>query len=425
MIERYNELAKEHEPRISNGIDFYKLTMGQIALEQFSGTNVTFTLKNRDEARPISEFVNIESLRSRLDYIRQKGFDPEEIAYFGGIKAQDGSARFDEQYLNFLETIALPEVSVAINEKSGELDINTTGDWAAVSLWETIIMNEANEQYYKNMIQKDNLDINNIFAHGDEVLSQKIDILKKRPDIKFLDFGTRRRFSAAWQEHVLERLVNELPDNLIGTSNPWLAYKFNIRPVGTYAHEMPMVYAALADSRGEKPLDSHMEMMNDWFARYGEDLSIALTDTFTSDFFFTEFTPEQANSWRGLRHDSGDPFEFGERVINFYEKANINPMDKTLIFSDGLDIDMIIKLADHFKNRINIVYGWGTSLMNDMGFKSNNIVMKATKANDKFTVKLSDNEGKHIGPEDLVNNYINDKNLRIIGKKAIQGVISI
>lgn len=397
----------ERESHLSEGLDYYKLTMGQIALERFnSTTEVTFTLKNRSIEQPLSQYVTPERLTERLEAIREKGFTAEEIAYFAGLQAQDGTARFSEQYLDFLTNVELPKVDVALNPETNELAVSTTGNWAAVSLWETVVMSEINEEYYARKVEAEGLDINELHAEADRRLNEKIAVLATRPDIKFSDFGTRRRFSAELHEHIVGRLVEELPENFVGTSNPWLAYKFGIKPIGTYAHEMPMVYAALEDKEGGNPLNGHTRMMGEWYERYGEDLSIALTDTFTSEFFFADFTPEQAEKWRGLRHDSGDPFEFGERVIQFYEDLGIDPTTKTIIFSDGLDIDMIVALADRFKGRINLMYGWGTSLMNDLGLRPNNFVMKATYVNDTYTVKLSDAVGKHTGPVEVVNEYI-------------------
>lgn len=168
-----------------------------------------------------------------------------------------------------------------------------------------------------------------------------------------------------------------------------------------------MVYAALADSAGHNPLDGHNRVLQDWHELYKGDLSTALTDTYTSDFFFADFTPEQAEAWKALRHDSGDPIEFGEKVIDFYLRQEINPLAKTIIFSDGLDVDMIIKLADHFKGRINVSFGWGTTLTNDLGIKANNFVMKATHVNGTPTVKLSDSEGKHTGTPEKIALYKN------------------
>lgn len=415
----------ESERKLSDGLDFYKLTMGQVALERFPTLDVTFTMKNRAGEFLLSEYVDLNELNERFKQISEHGFTAEEIAYYAGLKAQDGSARFDEPYLNFLTNLTLPPVSATIDHETADLSVHSTGQWPAVSLWETVVMSEINEQYYRNLLKAGNLSEDEVWAEGDARLDSKIAILKNRPDIKFADFGTRRRFSAEWQNHVIGRLANELPDNFVGTSNPWFAYKYNVKPIGTYAHEMPMVYAAHADMEGRNPLDGHNEMMVDWYDRYGKDLSIALTDTFTSEFFFSDFSPEQAEQWNGLRHDSGDPIEFGEKAIAVYEQAGVDPLKKTLVFSDGLDIETIIALADHFDGKINVLFGWGTSLMNDMGLRANNFVMKATEVNGVSTVKLSDNEGKHTGTQAQVERYVALKEARLSVKAAYAELASV
>jgi nicotinate phosphoribosyltransferase len=175
---------------------------------------------------------------------------------------------------------------------------------------------------------------------------------------------------------------------------------------------MPMVYGAIEQMNGNDPLDGHHKMLRDWEQTHRGDLATALTDTWTSEYFFTDFTPEQAAAWGGLRHDSGDPFEFGDRVIAFYRDLGIDPHDHTIVYSDGLDIDMIIALADRFKGRINLVFGWGTTLTNDLGIKANNFVMKATAieiptlpGRTQGTVKLSDTAGKHLGAHEDVELY--------------------
>jgi nicotinate phosphoribosyltransferase len=266
-------------------------------------------------------------------------------------------------------------------------------------------MSEVNELYFENFVRDNNLDLLEIYNDGDNRLSEKIEILKANPDIKFADFGTRRRFSLRWQKHVVGRLINECPGNFIGTSNVGLARAFDVWPIGTFAHEMPMVYAGLADQAGKSIRDSHGEFLDDWSDRYGENLSTALTDTYTTNFFFKDFTPERAQKWRSLRHDSGDPFEFGEKVIAFYEVNGINPLDKTIVFSDGLDIDEIVSLHKYFKDKINVVFGWGTTLTNDLGIPALNIVMKAIRVNGVDTVKVSDNKGKELGPINKLERY--------------------
>ncbi|HET8883909.1 MAG TPA: nicotinate phosphoribosyltransferase [Candidatus Saccharimonadales bacterium] len=412
----------ETDANLSRGLDFYKLTMGDMAYEKHPDAEVTFTLKNRRAEQPLSEFVTEAALKERLDSIRERGFSSEEITYYAGLQAQNGEARFTPKYLDHLAGLQLPDVTISTNPDTNDLAVESTGPWTDVSLWETVIMSELNEEYYAELMDANGLNIDDLYAEGNRRLNEKIARLQARPDIKFSDFGTRRRFSAKWHEHVVGRLATECPENLVGTSNPWFAYKYNIAPIGTFAHEMPMVYAGLEDADGGNPLDGHAKMLQDWQEHYGDDLSIALTDTFGSEFFFTDFTPEQARQWRGLRHDSGDPVEFGERVIDFYEQHEINPADKTIVFSDGLDIDAIEKLADHFGGRVGLMFGWGTSLTNDLGLPSNNIVMKATHVNQMDTVKLSDDVGKHTGPEQKVEQYQSEVAKRM-GETATQQMV--
>lgn len=415
-----------HEKPLSSMIDYYKVTMGNVILEKHPDAEVTFTFKNRNSKQPLSEYVAPDALQSRLDVIRQQGFTPEEVAYYAALKAQNGDARFTEEYLNHLAGMKLPEVRIATDPITGDLAIDSIGPWVDVSLWETVIMSEVNEEYYSQLLRSRGLSIEDLYNEGENRLTMKIQKLKQRPDVKFADFGTRRRFSIEWHEHVIRRLANELPDNFVGTSNPWFAYRYNLAPIGTFAHEMPMVYAGIADSQGEDPLIGHKRMLQDWQESYRGDLSIALTDTFGSEFFFNDFTAEQARRWNGLRHDSGDPIEFGEHAIAFYEKHGVDPTTKTIVFSDGLDIDTIITLADHFKGKVNVLFGWGTSLMNDMGLPANNIVMKATHVGMTDTVKLSDNPGKHTGPQDKVDYYVKKVDeANMIAKRALIGTVSI
>lgn len=390
------------EQYLSQGLDYYKATMGQLEFQNHPDIEVTFELKNRATSR-LSEYVSVEELQNRLNQLSD-GWQPEEIAYLASLQNQDGTAQFSESYLDFLADNPLPPANVTLNE-SDDLAVTTTGAWPLATFWETVVMSELNELYFKNKLESEGSSLTKLYEEGDRRLSEKIALLKDRPDIKFSDFGTRRRFSYEWQKHVIERVATELPENFLGTSNIYLAHELGLNPIGTFAHELPMVYAALADQQGDNPLDGHNRVLQDWQTLYKGDLSTALTDTFTSDFFFIDFTQEQAESWKALRHDSGDPIEFGEKVIDFYIDRGIDPHQKTIVFSDGLDIDTIIQLADTFKGRINVVFGWGTTLTNDLGIKANNFVMKATYANDVSTVKLSDTEGKHTGSLDKIKLY--------------------
>ncbi len=394
---------------ITAGLDYYKPTMSQLQYEKVPDIEGTFTLKNRGEQR-LEDYINPQELQTRLNSIRERNWQQDEIEYFASLVDTEGNRVFADPYLDYLQANKLPPVSVRHDETTNDITVDATGPVPLVSFWETILMSEINEQYFENYVRDNGLDIMAIYDEGDRRLSEKIAILQVNPDIKFADFGTRRHFSMRWQRHVLQRLADECPDNFIGTSNVAFAHTQNLKPIGTHAHEMPMLYAALADARNEDIRDSHNEFLRDWYERYGEGLSIVLTDTFGSEFFFTDFTAEQAEAWRGVRHDSGNPVEFGERVIEFYEENNIDPAAKTLVFSDGLNIEQIVTLQKIFGGRINVLFGWGTTLTNDLGLKSLNIVAKLThvrtpEGNEADTVKLSDNPGKHTGPEALVLAY--------------------
>jgi len=394
---------------LSQGLDYYKATMGQVEFDKHRDTIVTFELKNRG-ANKLSGYVTPRELTARLDELKN-GWTPEEVAYLAGLTNQDGGPRFTADYLDFLVDNPLPPVEVGTGD-DGELTVETTGPWPLVTFWETVVMSELNELFFAKKLAAEGSSLEALYVEGDRRLDEKIAILKSRPDIKFSDFGTRRRFSYDWQRHVIERVATELPQNFMGTSNIFLAHELGLRPIGTYAHEMPMVYGALEQMNGNDPLDGHHKMLRDWQETHRGDLATALTDTWTSEYFFTDFTPEQAEAWGGLRHDSGDPFEFGEKVLAFYEQYGINPTEHTIVYSDGLDIDMIVALADRFKNRVKLVFGWGTTLTNDLGVKANNFVMKATEVAEasfpgytQGTVKLSDTEGKHMGSAEDVELY--------------------
>ncbi len=406
---------------LSSGLDYYKPTMSQLAYEQEPDAEVTFTFKNRGKQR-LLDYLDPNELQTHFDTIQAKGLNGAELAYMAGLQRLDGGRVFESSFLDYLRSNPLPNVTVSIDEETKDIAIETTGPWALTTFWETVVMSELNELYFENFIRAHGLDIEAVYDEGERRLNEKVEMLQQNPDIKFADFGTRRHFSLRWQRYVVERLARECPDNLIGTSNVGLANTLGLRPVGTFAHEMPMVYAGLADARGENIRASHGIFLKDWYQKYGEQLSIALTDTFTTDFFFSDFTYEQAHAWRGVRHDSGDPYDFAEKLIEFYEKNDIDPAQKTVVFSDGLDIQTIIDLHNHFKDRINVLFGWGTTLTNDLGIPALSIVMKATHVRlpdgrEADTVKLSDNPEKHTGPKRLVRRYA-EMIFKVIKKEA-------
>ena len=396
----------EHGPyplQTSDGVDFYKYTMSQLAFEQEPAAVVRFELTHRGKGR-LADYVSPTELQNRLNVIREATFSANELQFIGQLYNAD-EPLFTDEYITHLSHTTLPPVQVELNNTTGDISVTSNGPWATVTFWETIVMSELNELYFETYARAHTIDMQQLYDYGDARLSQKIARLQAEPGIHIADFGTRRHFSYRWQRHVVQRLAQELPQQFIGTSNVGLARDIGVQPIGTFAHEMPMVYAALADNAGNDIRASHGDMLDDWFNRYGKALSIALTDTFGSDFFFTDFGAERAATWKGLRHDSGDAITFGERVITFYEQHGIDPKTKTIVFSDGLDITAIETLYHRFKNKIQVVFGWGTTLTNDLGLPALNIVMKATAANNNGTIKLSDVATKHTGDSQTIERY--------------------
>lgn len=205
---------------------------------------------------------------------------------------------------------------------------------------------------------------------------------------------TRWRFSRDWQTYVDRILAGGLPGQFLGTSETESAMEHGLVPMGTSAHEMYMVMPGIMHESDESIRPSHNRALQDWWKEYGWGLSIALTDTYGSDFFFRDMAAEQARAWKGQRHDSGDPFAFGEKALAFYQRQGVDAREKMLIFSDGLDLETILRLAERFAGRVKVSFGWGTNLTNDLGFPALSLVVKAVEADGHPTVKLSDNLAK-------------------------------
>ena len=387
---------------LTGSMDFYKPTMSQLEYEKHPDAVVTFTFKNRANNR-LADYVTVKELQDRFDILQQQGFTQEEINYFASLKTSDNTPLFTQDWLNHIATNKLPRVEVGINSDTNDIAISTEGDWSMVTFWETVVMSEVNETYYANMLRAKGIHVQDLYAEGDKRLTKKIAYFKQHPDIKFSDFGTRRRFSQRWHQHVLERLAAECPDNFVGTSNVALSAKLGRAPIGTFAHELPMVYTGIADASGQDIRAAHGRMLDDWFDRYGDDLSVALSDTFGSDFFFEDFTPTRTHIYKGTRHDSGDPVTYGQKAINHYTVNDIDPTTKKIVFSDGLSVPKIERIQKALAGKIGIFYGIGTDLTNDVGVTPANNVMKATHVRlpdgaEADLVKLSDDLGKHTGP---------------------------
>ncbi len=375
-------------------LDFYKFTMGQYAWKYYPNTKVKYAFINRSKVK-LAEHINISDLIEELDQVRNLKLTMDELNYLNSLGI------FSKGYLNFLSTLQIPPVY--ISENNHELIIETEGKWCEAIFWETFILSIVNEMYYDDWKQnKDQFECHDICNDN---LIKKIDKIIKKP-FKFVEFGTRRRFSSEVQSTVLNTLnINLNRDTLIGTSNVLLAKHYGLKPIGTFAHELPMVLAGLHDENLYTLEHSHDKMLSQWWFMYKEELSIALTDTFGTDFFFRDFGQEKAETWKGLRQDSGDPIEFFFKALEFYEDYNIDPKEKLIIFSDGLTIDKIYEIEKAVDGRMKTAYGWGTNLTNDVGAEPLSIVVKAIEANGRPLVKLSDNTAKALGKPKTIEKY--------------------
>lgn len=376
--------------------DFYKFTMGQFVwMGSWERTRVYYAMTCRTKGARLAELIDEEELREQLAHVRTLKFWPDELAFLEGTKL------FGPEYLKSLAKLSLPEPTVTRVGDGYRIDVE--GAWAEAIYWETFILSIVNELYGRGLVRERKDDPAALWDEGDRRLEAKIARLKGS-GVRLVEFGTRRRFCRDWQEHVVNVLSAKLPHELMGTSNVALAKRYGLKPTGTMAHELFMVAAAVGFTdtmvRG-----SQRRMLDEWWETYQEPLSIALSDTFGSEPFFHDFVGERAAKWKGLRHDSGDPVAFGERVLRFYEEQGIDPKTKTLIFSDGLDVEAILKLQALFSERIGLAFGWGTNLTNDVGLPTLSLVMKATGAGGQPTVKLSDDAGKHSGPPEEVARY--------------------
>lgn len=384
--------------------DFYKFTMGQFIFMKHAGTPVRFSLKNRTTSVKLPESIDIGELRRQLDHVRELSFTNSEIHYLRGTNEYQ-ERMFREPYLEFLKGLRMPPYEIGIGN-DGQFLLDFPGPWEKTTYWEIYSLSILNELYFRSLMEGlSKFRKECVFAEGVKRLEKKILEIKKYPLLTFTDFGTRRRFSRTWQEYVVDSVARELPGQFIGTSNAKLAEILSLDPRGTSAHEIPMVLAGIMGNSDESIRQSHNLGLSDWWDLYGWGLSIALTDTFGTDFFFRDFSKKQAALWKGLRQDSGDPFTFGRNAIAFYESLGIIPKDKTLIFSDGLDVSLMVALFMEFHEKIKTTFGWGTNLTNDLGFPALSIVVKPVEACGRPLVKLTDNIKKAMGDPETVEKF--------------------
>ncbi|MFN7009582.1 MAG: nicotinate phosphoribosyltransferase [Allorhizobium sp.] len=392
--------------------DFYKLLMLQMIWKIYPDVDATFTLINRTKTVHLAEEIDEGELRAQLDFARTLRLTKKEAIWLAGNTFYGTKQIFEPAFLAWLANFQLPEYE--LSKKDGQYVLNFHGKWKETTMWEIpalAIINELRSRTVARHMGLFTLDV--LYARAKAKMWAKVERLRDLPGLRISDFGTRRRHSFLWQRWCVEALKEGIGPAFTGTSNVLLAMDSDLEAVGTNAHELPMVRAALATTDAELR-SSNYDVMRDWNRLYGGNLLIVLPDTYGTAAFLRN-APEWVADWTGFRPDSAPPIEGGEKIIEWWQKMGRDPRQKLLIFSDGLDVDAIIDTYRHFEGRVRMSFGWGTNLTNDFagcapreieGLKPISLVCKVSKANGRPAVKLSDNPKKATGDPPEVERYL-------------------
>lgn len=381
--------------------DSYKFSMGQVIYHQFSDYKTTWSFKCRNQDVKFTDEM-INEIKNQIDHYCTLKFTEDELSYLNNtMKWIKGS------YIDFLRLWHPRSEDITISLNDGQLEIEAAGTWLNTSMYEIPILAIVNEVYFKFQYEYDKL----FDGFKQKLLDKVKDLNSSRYQLStFSEFGLRRRLSGEAQKLVVETLADKSNSfyehsHFVGTSNVYLAKKFNLTPVGTMAHEFIMCVGQ--GNHKHNPAYSNWFMMDSWVKEYGILNGIALTDTITTDCFLRDFQLTFATLFSGVRHDSGDPIKWGEKMISHYVSLGIDPHTKTLLFSDSLNFKRADELNKHFKDRINIAFGIGTYLSNDTFVDPLNIVMKVTRYNGQDVAKISDTSGKSLCKNKDYVDYLN------------------
>jgi nicotinate phosphoribosyltransferase len=385
--------------------------MGQFFFEKEPNAIATFEFQNRSHDR-LADHLNIDALRNRFSEIRDRGISASELRFLGEMTMPNGEFLFTDDYLDYLKTKKLPEIEVELGGKHDDIQIRPSGEWSITSLWETIVMREVSEQYNRGLMSDSGLSKQFVEKEGYRRLKETIDLVRAHPEIKIMEFGTRRAAFAYWHRAVLDELIDKCPHNITGTSNVGFSARYGGMPQGTIAHEAIMGFAALADARKQNIADSVQAFNHSWYERYGDAYAIFLPDTFTTKSFLKQLTTEQLEQWRGLRQDSGDdPIVIQNMYLDRLTKAGVDPTGKLFIPSNGLNVREAINIYEKADRRLRLSFGIGTYLTANTALPPRNHVVKATRFEDPLSgqsagaVKLSDDPFKHSGTPANVDRY--------------------
>jgi len=389
--------------------DFYKLLMCQSVFKNKPNTKITFSLINRSDSIPIAKLIDEGRLREQLDHVRTLRLTRGESTWLRGNTFYGKKQMFRSDFMEWFENLKLPPYHL---ERIGDqYELSFEGSWPEVMLWEipvlSIIMELRSRAVLRDMGRSE---LQVLYAQAMTKLWEKIKNLNNLGQLSIADFGTRRRHSFLWQDWCVQAMQEGLGSNFTGTSNCLIAMRREVEAIGTNGHELPMIYAALAKNNSEL-IQSPYKVFQDWQEEHDGNLLILLPDTFGTKNFL-ENAPPWMSDWTGIRVDSGDPIKGAKIAIDWWKSRGENPKEKLLIFSDGLDVPKIKELNNKFKDQAKLAFGWGTLMTNDFrglvpdkALDPFSLVCKATAANGKETVKLSDNPNKAMGSKEEINRY--------------------
>ena len=389
--------------------DFYKLLMCQSIFRNRPDTTVTFSLINRTTSVPLAHLVDEGELREQLDHIRSLSLSRGESTWMRGNTFYGKRQMFTPEFMDWFEQLRLPPYH--LERKGDQYELTFEGTWPEVMLWEIpalAVLMELRSRAVLHRLAKFELQV--LYARAMTKLWEKVERLRGVSGLRIADFGTRRRHSFLWQDWCVQAMTERLGPNFVGTSNCLIAKNRDLEAIGTNAHELPMVYAALAEDDTALARAPY-EVLSDWHEEHDGNLRIILPDTYGSEGFLNN-APDWLAGWTGIRIDSGDPALGAETAINWWRSRGEDPTQKLIIFSDGLDEDKILALHTQFAARAKVSFGWGTLLTNDFrglldddALAPFSLVCKAVAANGRPTVKLSDNPLKAMGPLPEIERY--------------------
>ena len=370
--------------------DLYKFNMNQVMFHKHTNLNGVYLFKCRNKGVVFTDEM-VAEINAQIDHLCTLTFTEEELDFLGSLRF------IKSDYVEFLRLWRPLRRYVNCYGVNGELHIEVSGPLFSVMQFEIYLLEIVNEVYFRMKY-----DYLMLVSSARQKLYRKLrGFQDDLYDFKFAEFGSRRRLSREWQDYVMGELLQT--GYCVGTSNVYLAMKYGCKPIGTYAHEYVQMYQGVP---GVTLAYTNKMAMDEWFDEYQGDNGTALTDTLGTDLFLKDFTKLQAMCYTGVRHDSGDPIEWGEKIIAHYEKLGIDPKTKTLLFSDGLDFDKAQDIYNHFHNRINVSFGIGTFITNDTNVDPLNIVIKLQYVNGHPVAKISDTPGKAMCQDEQYLDYL-------------------